>query len=91
MKDIENKKGWCHFSPAQIWEGPLYHNHKTTQGQSVTQEDFCHSLELVYAERLNESPKREGCVVSVGGGRKEKKESMQVGLVVYRCESDFSL
>jgi hypothetical protein len=35
---------------------------KASQGQSVTQEDFCHSLGLVCDERLNGKPRRKGCV-----------------------------
>lgn len=41
---------------------------KASQGQSVTQENFCHSLGLVGDKEVEWKAKKEGpCMVSVGG------------------------
>lgn len=83
MKGIENKKGWYHFIPVQIWEGTLYHNHQSHRGTSSHERGFLSFYGIGIWWEVERKPKKKGiCVVSVGskhvwwGGEGSKKGNL---------------
>lgn len=68
MKGSGNEKGWYHFIPVQIWEGTLYHNHKSHKGPNSHERRFLSFYGIGVWWEVERKAKKKGlCVVSVGG------------------------